>query len=383
MAVTDGPPTDVLAALVERTRGLAPGQALALADLEAADPYGPQAFGALARRFGLVSEASEQWRRGKLPRWTPGWVGPRDEAACLRLFQAAFGHPMAAALWRWKYRHNDPAGMGVWRADELVAFYGGMSRSIRYFGAPQLAVQIGDVMVHPDERGVMTRSGPFQIAASTFLERSIGHGRPHLVGFGFPTAKALQVAQKLDLYEQVDRMLELSWPTQRTLAARLDRCEAADHRDSLVVDHLWQAMAGHFESSVLGVRDWNFIRERYLEHPLNAYQCLLVRQRFGGRPKGLLVVRNRASAGLEILDLVGAPPDFADLIRAARHWGAGLGLPRTVLWVTTSHARLFEGSGARQAPMDLSVPANVWSPGPTTIELAGKWWLTAGDTDFR
>ncbi len=383
MPAAPGADDAILAALKARTAGLQPGATVDIADLRDRDPYGTDAFALLARRFGLENVGGDIWRLGKAPRWLPDWITTSHEAPYLELFEAAFGHPMAPEFWRWKYRDTARPGMGVWREGKLVGFYGAMPRRTLFLGEPVSTVQIGDVMVHPAERGVMTRSGPFQIAASTFIDRSVGYGRPHLFGFGFPTAKALQIAQKLGLYEEVDQMVELWWTAASSWPARLSRCSPAGAGDNDVIDRLWAAMAPDFAQSILGVRDARYIRERYIEHPTVSYHCLIVRRVMTGTPLGLLVLRPLDTGEFELMDLVGPQHDFAHMVAAARHWSARRGAGRIKAWVTASHARLLASTGASETPLDLVVPANVWSPGPTAESLRGRWWLMAGDTDFR
>ena len=374
---------ELVAALYRRTADVAAGAVLELDDLERRDPYGADAFAALARRFGAV-RTENGWQIERQPRWRPSWVAPDQEAQCFDLFELAFGYRIDPNLWRWKYRDAASPGMGVWRDGQLVAFYGAMPRPVLFLGQPASTVQIGDVMSHPAERGVMTRSGPFQIAASTFIDRSVGYGRPRLFGFGFPTAKALQVAQKLGLYESVDQICELTWPAANgDWRQRLLQCAPATGGDAATIDQLWQSMAADFRDSIIGVRDARYVRERYREHPTVAYQCLLVRRALTGRPQGLAVVRRPDAERVELMDLIAPRRRFPALLGAVRRWAAAQGAQRVTAWITQSHAQAFAATGAAQSPIDLMVPANVWSRGPSAEDLRGRWWLMAGDTDFR
>lgn len=374
---------ELVAALNRRTAGAADGTPLELADLERMDPYGAEAFAKLARRFGAARDEAGRWLLERQPRWRPQWIGPEHEAQCFDLFEAAFGYRIDPALWRWKYRDTPSPGMGVWREGRLVAFYGAMPRPVRFLGEPASTVQIGDVMSHPAERGVMTRSGPFQIACSTFIDRSVGYGRPQLFGFGFPTAKALQVAQKLGLYEGVDQICELIWESGPSWAQRLLRCTPAGVHDAAVIDKLWHGMAGDFRGSIIGVRDATYVQERYRNHPTVSYDCLLVRRVLTGAPQGLIVVRQPQPDRVELVDLIAPKRNVPALIAAARRWAADHGANRVTAWVTESHAGVFAATAPQQQQLDLVVPANVWSPGPSAAELRGRWWLMAGDTDFR
>jgi hypothetical protein len=375
---------EVLTALRRRVEQLEPGRTADLGDLSRADRFGPDAFAALARRFGLADCGNGEWRQDKAPRWTPGWIGPADQQRCLDLFESAFGYRMDERLWRWKYRDANPLGVGVWQGDRLVAFYGGMPRDVLVRGQAASAVQIGDVMVEPSQRGVMTRSGPFQIAASTFLERRIGNGRPHLLGFGFPTAKALQVAQRLGLYAEVDQIAQITWTAGASWKQRIGmRMASVTPADAAVVDMLWDRMASDFAGSIIGVRNWNYIEARYLRHPTVEYRCLLVKARFGGAAHALIVLRALEDGNAELVDIVGPRASFDAAVRAARDWAAGVRATRVTAWITASHANTLDLQSAEIASLDLFVPTNVWSPGPAVDEVRGRWWLMAGDTDFR
>ena len=372
----------LLEELAQRSVGVPAGARANLDDLLIRDRCGPVLFAALAQRFGWLRD-DDGWLRNRVPRWTPGWVQARHEEAWMSLFEKAFGYRMAEPLWRWKYRHNPLPGMGAWRDGELVAFYGGMSRDVIYSGKREGALQIGDVMTRPDERGVMTRTGPFQLAASTFIERTSGYGMPTLFGYGFPTDKALKVAERQGLYQQVDQMMELSWGPADAFAGALDSVEELTPRHEDAVNALWLAMAAAMTASAVGVRDWGYLADRYQLHPVNRYQCLLVKHRITRAPKGVLVLRDRGDDGIEVLDLVGDPAYWPHLIRTARRFAMSNGRQRAYLWTTRSHVPMLATTGPDIRELELMVPANVWTPGPPAEELQGKWWLTGGDTDFR
>jgi hypothetical protein len=291
---------------------------------------------------------------------------------------------MDPRLWRWKYRDADPLGVGVWQGDRLVAFYGGMPRDVLVRGRAASAVQIGDVMVEPSQRGVMTRSGPFQIAASTFLERRIGHGRPHLLGFGFPTVKALQVAQRLGLYAEVDQITQLTWSARASWRHRIGmRLADATQADAPIVDRLWGQMARDFAGSIIGVRNWKYVEARYLRHPTVEYRCLLLKGMFGGAAHALIVLRALEDRQAELVDIVGPRASFEAAVSGARRWAADQGAARVRAWITASHAGELDLQSPEATPLGLVVPTNAWSPGPAVDEVRGHWWLMAGDTDFR
>jgi hypothetical protein len=378
-----GAAPEIVGELARRTAGLQAGDACDVSDLEAADPFGPGDFAALAARFGLERVQDGAWRIKRAPRWQPGWLDHAHEAQFLDLFEAAFGYRMDPRLWHWKYDSVPRPGMGVWRDAKLLAFFGALPREVLLFGQSQSCVQIADVMVHPLERGVMTRSGALLVSAASYIERSVGYGRPHLFGFGFPTGKHLALAQKLGLYEPVDTMRELTWTSGEQWSGRMVSTRAVTAADASAIDRLWQAMAKDFKGDILGVRDFAFVERRFLRHPTVEYTCLLVRRRFTGRAIGMVALRMVDGQTAELMDLIAPRGAFATLVGVARGWAAERGAAKLRAWVTTSHEPLLAATKPQVTPMDLAVPANVWTRGPAPAELRGKWWLMAGDTDFR
>ena len=142
-------------------------------------------------------------------------------------------------------------------------------------------------------------------------------------------------------------------------------------------------MAQDFRDSIVGVRDANYVDVRYRKHPTVAYECLLVRRVLTGAPQGLVVVRQPEPDRVELMDLVGPKRNFPALIAAVRRWAADRGANRVTAWLTESHAGVLAATSPQRQQLDLVVPANVWSPGPSAEQLRGRWWLMAGDTDFR
>lgn len=334
---------------------------------------------------GRYGYALLHFRKRSSPRWRLRLVEETRVDEVLTLFERVFGHRLEPAMWQWKYGQGRGREVGVWQEGRMVAHYGGMGRDILFFGQPQSAVQVGDVMVDAAERGVLTRSGPFFLMAATFLEQYIGYGKPYLVGFGFPQERAMKVAERLGLYTEVGRMVELAWPP---LAARpqwwtrLCPVGTGDDWAAIEVDALWQRMAENLRAAVVGVRDWRYLCQRYLAHPHQRYQVLLIKNRFGGRARGVLVLR-RDPGNCELVDFVGQLEEIPLLIMHARRLAAINSDPRLFCRITENFAPLFAATGGVLQELDIRIPANAWSDGPTPESLCNHWWLMSGDTDFR
>lgn len=310
--------------------------------------------------------------------------------AMRELFAAVFRHPMSEAHWRWKYERGGGHAVALEQAGALVAHYGGLTRELRVFGEPALGCQICDVMVTPEANRSLTRRGPMQQVAATFLEREIGWGLPHAHGFGFPSDLHHRLAEKLRLYVATDRMQQVAWPALRDAAprwrlepVRLDGAGlAAGPRRA--VDALWLQMAAALRDVALGVRDSRWLQWRYLERPEVNYDIHLVRGRWLRRPLGVIVTR-RHEDSLELMDLVGPPVRWPTLVAAARDLAAAAGRPRLRCWVTVSQRhRLAAADPAAQQveALPIVVPANCATPGLDPKMLEHRWFLMSGDADF-
>ena len=342
---------------------------------------------ALAARMGLEPmphEAGLYLNRRDARAWTLRWLRHEDFQLWLGLFEVCFGHRMPLPQWRWKYRDSERVGVGVFTEGRMVAFYGGMPRPLRVLGQAMAGVQVGDVMVHPEFRGSLSRRGPFQMAASTFLEQQLSAGAPYRLGFGFPNTRAMDVAQRLRLYREVDEVVELSWSAAAQTLSWWQRVQAVDAQQALAqADRLWARMQPGFADSVLGVRDAAFLRARYAEHPSHTHEWLLLRHRLSRQALALAVLRRHADGRLEILDLLGAREHLTAMVQAVQLHAHRTQAPLVSLWLTRSHLSVLEGSAPQVQALGVKVPTNAWTPDPQGPVVDQRWWLTGGDTDFR
>jgi hypothetical protein len=318
-------------------------------------------------------------------------VTPSRSEPMRTLFAQAFGHEMSAAHWQWKYAKGHGQAVALVEDGQLVAHYGGLTRELRVLGRPQLGCQVCDVMVAPQARRSLARRGPLYRVAATFLETQIGWGLPHAVGFGFPSSRHHEAADRMKLYAAVDRMVQLAWPAQVSAAAKalpvrtVGSFEGAPGRRwRRTADRLWQGMSAAMVDVVLGVRDSRWLQWRFIERPGVQYQVLLVCSRWLRRPLGMMVLRPREDA-LELMDWVGRPRHWGTLLAVARDRAASAGLPVLRCWVTASQQSRLAGLAAEPAQVqDLSidVPACSHTPGPDPATFHNRWYLMSGDADF-
>ena len=141
-------------------------------------------------------------------------------------------------------------------------------------------------------------------------------------------------------------------------------------------------MAVFLQDQVVGVRDWNYLQSRYLQHPTMTYQLYLVSSRLTGIPIGIIVIRVLDDT-LELLDIIAHPRHLPTLVHCLRRLTWNLGKSQAYAWITTQNAHLFAGDTGETTPTGIIIPHNCWTPGIPVSELADRWWLMGGDTDFR
>jgi len=326
------------------------------------------------------------------------WVGQDDFAAWCVLFEKCFAWSMPRSQWLWKYRDTtDRMGLGLFRGEALLAYYGGMPRRLAAEGAVWAGIQIGDVMVHPSARNGLTRGGPFGRLASSFLRHTLGQAGAFDLGFGFPNHRAMRLAVRLGLYREVDQIVELSWPRRepdpvpdgldrkpRIWSRLQSRCEPAHPEDCLAAaDPLWQGMRQALPRSILGSRDSAFLRARYVQHPAHHYLWFGLRQPLSTRLRGIGICRRVDPQRLEILDLIAHPDLFPVMAREIRRLADQESIASVSMWATRSHAQLFTASQPSVTAIDVAVPTCSLVPGRFPTRPDQRWWLTGGDTDFR
>lgn len=318
-------------------------------------------------------------------RWRVSDVREHDVPAVADLFQRVFGHSMSTELWNWKYAHERGHNIVAWNQQgQIVAHYGGLNRQLHYFGRDEWGCQIADVMVEQTERAVLTRTGPFFLVAATQSELSRG---PCLIGYGFPNARHMRVAEHLKLYAEVARLTQVVWPAQRTGGSALEYRVRRVQQPELIraaVRELWPQMAQDLRAEIVGVRDPDWILYRYCQHPQpEQYQLWLVQQRWTHRPLGLMVIR--PEDGLcQCLDVVAPLANLGYVVQAGRRLAAQLGCHELRCWITQRFAPLWAAheDGDIRA-LDMIIPTSIRTEGPSVAELDQHWWLMAGDTDFR
>lgn len=328
-----------------------------------------------------------KFQRMRQPAAVPGWICPQQFEDVQGLFKSAFGITLSPAVWSWKYDHGRGRAVGVWEGGRLVAHYGGLTRSILFFGQQCFASQSADVMTEQHARATLARRSPFFIAAATYLECTTGFGRHHLVGYGFPNIRARKAPELLGLYAgPVGKMLELAWPVGQAsfkrYCVRSRRLNLLDTGDAQLLETCWSQMKKSLSQYVVGVRDLAWFDYRYANHPENHYEIYAMHHIWRSAPLGIVVLRQHPDGRYEWVDAIAIPEALSWLVHGIRRLLEKKPNATLFAWVSDNLLPLLPQTMS-VTDLGIGIPANGWTHGPDINTLANRWWLMGGDIDFR
>ncbi len=304
------------------------------------------------------------------------------------LFKQVFGHALPRELTQWKYAPGRGLSIGV-LADHssptprLAAHCGLMLRDLSAFGEPVRAAQLTDLMVAPQDRGRLLRMGsPFAKVVGHALAQlgsATNPGNPDRLTFGFPSARAMRLAERLGLVREIDQVHEVCWtPAPGPLPQAV---ETADRAIAGIVDHLWSLMRQDLADALIGVRDANYFLGRYLHHPTRKYQLHLVRSSQGS-PLAVFALR-RDENRVELSDWVAPLATIPDMLSAARAVSWAESGTTLTSWITQGFVERLAVDAASHGPTEFRIICRGDLPAALWQRHHHRWWLTPGDTDYR
>lgn len=314
----------------------------------------------------------------------------------LGLHRGVFNSEVDVSWLTWKYGMGDAQGHGVgaglWDGAELIAHCGGVPRELLAGGREISGLQIGDVMVRPDWRGVLVRQGPFYHVSSHFYRHMVGKDSPFDVGYGFPNARHLKLAVTCGLLLDGGPIIAPCWevstykePQRWSWFWRVREQTGVVRTTVQVTEAAWFAMRLDLgrRDMLFGARSAHYIQWRYLAPPHTArYRFFSLERRWGGAPVGWMVL-DVSNPGVAVwLDWIGPlvymPAAWQGVMRMARE----LGKPEMSLWATSAVI----DAAAAPKPRDATEAARLGIVnGSLPVALntqRDNWWLMGGDTDF-
>ena len=332
------------------------------------------------------SEVFLKFTKGTYPKWRLSYLDKTDIKRMLGLFENTFHHVMSLEFQQWKYADPDSLTVCVWEKDKLIGSLGGMPRKVLFFGQAQTVIQIGDVMVDASKRGILTKTGPFFRMTATFLERCAGFGKPFLCIFGFPNERHMRLSEHLNFYKEVGRIYEFSWPSllknPSFFTSLIEVNTNNINNISSKIDRLWLAMAADLQNNVVGIRDAQYILNRYLEHPENEYKIFLMQHKLTRKVTGLMVLHVQ-DGRCSLIDLVAPLAAIPALLVQARYLSNTLHCERLFSQISNTFADYFKTETYQQEAVSIPIAKDTWGAGPDYKDLVDAWWLMSGDMDFR
>lgn len=322
-----------------------------------------------------------QFKQQYSPRWRILPVTEQQKSDMQTLFKQVFNADMSNAMWQWKYGQQRGVAIGVYQQNKMVAHYGGMLRRLHYFGESHVGIQIGDVMVLPSERGRLTKHGAFFLSASTFAERHVGSA--HLLPYGFPNARHLKIAEKLDIYAKVDDVVDIAWDTLAVARqSKWQYVQAVDNPLVLqsVVNKLWRKMSRELQGQIALIRDWDYMQYRYLQRPDKKYTFLVIYNVFL-QPVSLVVIAIESDY-CRFMDYLGSLRHIPRVMHQICDYLQQQDIERLSGWFSAAIAEHFAQSGGQVSATEIVLPTIIWGQDVDVERIKQKWWLTTGDSDF-
>lgn len=312
-------------------------------------------------------------------------LGPADRGALISLHREVFGEGASDAWYEWKYVAGGGLGTGLWHEGRLIAHCGGVPRALWQQGTRRTGIQIGDVMVAPPWRGVLTRRGPFFHVSSKFYDGHVGAGREHAVAFGFPSERHLRLAVKSALLWDAGPVHALSWTAAGAAPlGRFWRWQPLDPASPGFVRHVeaaWQRMKRGCTHFVVGERSVDYLRWRFFRRPGRTHAAFSLRRPWSPTAEGIAILDLTQDTALW-LDWIGRPADMPLASAACRAQARSAGASYLTAWATPGVAQSLAASGIvrNEVTAWLGIPRRSDLPEADIGRL--PWWLLGGDTDF-
>lgn len=298
----------------------------------------------------------------------------------ISLFQKIFKEKMTEDFWNWKYsksKHN----LALYNEqNNIVGFYGGMQRELICFGISKNCSQVSDTMITEYARGGIGKKSRLYKLISTFGEDNVGLNKPYFLVYGFPNYRVMKVARLLEVYTQTDKIMECRWPSKDFKTNSLyNSFSNIEHEE---VNSLWEDMKNEFGDRIIGVRDYDYIQYRYINHPKYTYNLYSI---YDENQKLQSIIIGRKEKNIfRLMDIITLKKHYKKSINTAISIANELNCDDLVFWVTKSQHDLFktDHSNATYKDIKISIATYKLLDSCKLEDIKDKWWLTAGDSDF-
>ncbi len=323
----------------------------------------------------------------------------QDAAALRSLFIKVFQQIPEENWWLTKYGDEPQAGtVAVDQNQNIIAYYGALSRRGHWHGGTLSVAQQADVMVAQAYRFATRQQSVFASVSRLFLHEQLGAHRAYQMAYGFPTARALKLGIRLGLYQEGDDLAyweHRSPPSRMGLGWQVATKSCRRQKSWQWVNALKPFMADADNVFWLE-KTGNYWQQRFRQHPQKDYRILKLYR--WGRLRGVAVLQHRYQDSrvqqVEIMDLAlaGDHPDSAQkLIAAIINHSHKQGAEQTTAWGTRRaidelqrHAQSLHHPGESEVTGQgcMALPADSLDA-PLATQIKNHCWMLGADTDFR
>jgi hypothetical protein len=308
-----------------------------------------------------------------------------DEHGILELFKEVFGHDLTLPFWEWKYRLAPGGGPRVAIAQEpggkIVAAYNVISLPALIRSQEGVMGQCVDIMVHPRHRGKFLRQGVLIKTFSCFCQ-AYKSKEIHFL-YGFPGKRHWILGQRTRIYYGGGQIsfFKRSPRRQRLLTRLLFSFKPLEESLISVVDELWEFNKGQYKTGI--VRDSDYLRWRFLNHPNWSYSLFILSKR-GGRAVGWCALKHDGEEML-LVDFMVPLGFFACLLEKVEEIAVLFGskavsvaVPEETVW-----AKEIFSLGYQNNPTDLHFTTSFMGSPPSWADGQVKEvFYTMGDMDI-
>ena len=309
-----------------------------------------------------------------------------DNDGVLNLWKTVFHKDMDLGTWRWKYLEN-PYGHRIFlcAADDgaIVALYGGIPYRFNLDGEDVEIIHLMDLMSHPDYRG----KGLFVRTGHAFFDAYCKKEGASFL-FGFPGTHHFQLGQKYLGYEAVKAGCVFLVAETAALAKRKKSFGgkiqplSTDHD---TVDPIWEECRSHYPLSI--IRDADFVRWRFDQHPSRKYEIWGWRPFARGGPRAYAVFQTQDDHAL-LMDILASPAksDAVDLVARVASLFQKRGIQQIHAWLPSNHflAQGTISAGFHRAPEPTGIipGLRLFDHSPSLDWISDHLYYTMADADL-
>lgn len=304
----------------------------------------------------------------------------------MRLYERSFNSTMSYKLFEWKYALNSWSGAAAFEGGEMVSFYGGISRELLIDNNKKLCVQITDTMVDPSKRAVFKKGGIFKESADMFLNGYIGEDKRYSFCFGFPSARHALLGEKLGIYATVDTLWQYLWDSSKSLPKPKMLYSIREIDESGIEGCVKKAssmMQKSFPEGIRGDKSFEYMKHRYLQHPLYEYKIVIYEHKLLKSMRCLLVYKeHREDMSIEIMDILGEKREFSGAMAQFLNYAKQKGFKSVYIWSTARLGEYFPTAHAKTEVCKVCITKHGLNE--TQIrDMRERWIMSGGESDFR